>query len=105
MDPHPEFPGMPEPRPARKGSLRWYGEEAERYIALSAEHRGLTLPAVAGLILGVSKQRVDQLMQQGRLTVFEVAGRKWLAVDEVEAFSTLERTAAFRYAPSPASLA
>lgn len=89
-----EFAGMPAAgvsRKPRKGSLAWYGAEAARYTELSAQHQGLTPPSVAAFILGVSRQRVHELMLQGRFTIYEVCNRKWLPVDEVEQFSTLER--------------
>lgn len=89
---------MPVSKPPRKYSERWNRSEMERFKKLSREHNGLTPPAFAALILGVSRQRVHQLMTIGRLTSHDIHGRVWLAVDEVEMFATLERSSGFRYA-------
>jgi hypothetical protein len=93
----PEFAGMPEAPKPRRHSAAWYNAEWERYKQLSREHRGLTTPVFGGIILGVSRSRVHQLVNEGRLTAHDIMDRKWLQVDEVEAFSELERSCAYRY--------
>jgi predicted DNA-binding transcriptional regulator AlpA len=95
-----EFDGMPRAGviKLRKGSAAWYRAEMDRFKALSREHHGLTTPAFAGIILGVSRQRVYKLMYDGRLTTHEIMGKMWLQVDEVEAFAELDRDCGTRYA-------
>ncbi len=89
---------MPAVQPLRKWSKPWRRAEWDRYSKLCRDHRGLTTPAFAGVILGVSRQRVYELMEHGRLTVHDILERKWLQVDEVEAFAKLERDSNTRYA-------
>ncbi len=98
---HPELAGMPEVRPPTKWSMKWYAMEADRYTKLSAQHQGLTPPSVAAFLLGVSRQRVHELIKFGRLTEYEICERKWLPVDQVEAFARLERDSGFRYGNAP----
>jgi hypothetical protein len=93
-----ELPGMPAVQPLRKWSKGWRLGEWNRYAKLCRDHRGLTTPAFAGVILGVSRQRVYELMEYERLTVHDILERKWLQVDEVEAFAKLERDNTTRYA-------
>lgn len=94
---------MPEPNLPRKFTQRWSRSEMERFKTLSREHHGLTSPTFAAIILGISRQRVHQLMDKGRLTTHEVHGRLWLGIDEVEMFGTLERSSSFRYADNCAA--
>ena len=94
-----ELPGMPEhlTAPARKGSRAWKREEWKRFRDLSAHHRGLTTPLFAQILLGVSKQRVFQLIDAGHLPTVEVFGKRFLFCDVLEEFSQLQRDNTFRY--------
>lgn len=52
-------------------------------------------------ILGVSRQRVHQLADEGTFSVFEFYGMKWLLEKEVVAFGKLNRRAGEnQYTPS-----
>lgn len=94
-----ELPGMPAAKPPKKWSERWSRLEMERFKALSREHGGLTIPTFAAILLGVSRARLYQLLDAGRLPVYEVHDKTWLAVDDIEAFAALDRSGgAFRYA-------
>jgi hypothetical protein len=99
MSSQKEFPGMPAPTEPklRKGSRAWIKAEFQKFQDLALEHRGLTQPVFAALALGVSKQRVHQLMETGHLRSFEVLGKRWISCTDIEEFSKLERDSAFRY--------
>jgi len=94
-----EFDGMPEPTEAkpRKGSRAWKQAEWNRFLELAAEHDGLTLPVMASIALGLSRTRVMQLMDDGKLRSWEIMGKRFLSCRDVEEFSKLERDTRFRY--------
>ncbi len=94
-----ELPGMPAPQdsPPRKGSHAWKLAEWRRFRALAATHGGLTTPLFAQLLLGVSKQRVFQLIDAGLLETVEVLGKRFLLCDRLEEFSQLDRDSSTRY--------
>ena len=54
---------------------------------------GLVPISAVGTILGVSRQRVHQLADEGTFSVFEFYGMKWLLEDEVVSFAKLKREA------------
>ena len=81
----PTLPGMPEPKSPKPGSLGALKLEWIRFRKLANEHEGLIQPAVAAVVLGVSRARVHQLMAHGQLEVFELFGKPYisaLSVDE-----------------------
>jgi hypothetical protein len=92
-----ELPGMPAATAPAVGSREWRRSEWKRFQKLAAQHDGLTYPIVACALLGVSRQRVYQLMDTGRLVWYEVLGHKMLACDQLEAFASLDRRPGFRY--------
>ncbi len=81
----------------RAGSKAWVQNEVQRFRNLSAKHGGLTTPWFAKTALGISRQRVYQLMDLGHLPSFELLGKKFIACDQLEAFAALDRTASTRY--------
>ncbi len=83
--------------PLRTGSKAWVEAEVRRFRDLSAKHGGLTTPWFAKTLLGVSRQRVYQLMDTGHLPSFELLGKKFIACDQLEAFSAVERNPQTRY--------
>jgi hypothetical protein len=99
MNKENELPGMPAPTAPklRKGSRAWISSEMSRFKQLSAEHHGLTQPAMAALALGLSRQRVCQLMGAGHLRSFEIMGKPFVSCTDIEAFAKLERDSGFRY--------
>jgi hypothetical protein len=105
MKSSPELPGMPAPSASkpRKGSVAWVKAEWKKFSELAAEHRGLTQPAMAAMALGLSKARVNQLMDSGHLRSFEVMGKRFVSCADVEAFQQLDRHAGFRYDSSSAA--
>jgi predicted XRE-type DNA-binding protein len=102
----PELPGMPAPaasKQPRKGSAAWVKQEWAKFRELAAEHGGLTQPAMAAVALGISKPRVNQLMDSGHLRWFEVMGKRFVSCADVEEFAKLERHAGFRYGSASAA--
>ncbi len=58
---------------------------------------------MAAMALGVSRARVNQLMDTGHLRSFEVMGKRFVACADVEAFQQLERHSGYRYEDSSAA--
>jgi hypothetical protein len=52
---------------------------------------GLVPYAGAATILGVSKQRIHDLVNEGTLRPVELFGKKWLSANELESFVKLQR--------------
>jgi hypothetical protein len=50
----------------------------------------------------VSRQRVHQLIQDGRLRTYSIFDRTFLACDDIAEFAKLDRDSAFRYSEIPA---
>ncbi len=96
-----ELPGMPAPTAPHKGSIAWTRAEFRLFRDLSRKHHGLTQVSVAAVAIGVSTQRVYQLIEAGRLPTFEILGKIYLPCDEVEAFASVERDSATRYGLAP----
>lgn len=94
---HDELPLNDERRSLRKGTKAWRVAEFQRYQQLARKHDGLTSVFFAKIALGVSRQRVYQLMEQGHLHSYEVLGKKFIACDMLERFMALERDTSFRY--------
>jgi hypothetical protein len=94
----PELP-LNDPRRALVvGSPAWKMNEIARFKELSAKHGGLTSAWFAQVALGVSRQRVHQLINDGRLQTYEILGKHLIACDALESFASLDRTSGFRYA-------
>jgi hypothetical protein len=97
-----ELPGMPEPIAAKPGSNAWKVVEFRRFQALSAEEGGLTSPRIAAFVLGVSSQRIHQLLDAGHLRGFKVMGKNYVSCDGLLAFRKLARSSGYRYGAVPA---
>jgi hypothetical protein len=65
--------------------------QLERFSTASAEEHGLVNLTQGGVILGRSKQLVQRLVTQRRLTPFEFFGRTYLSVRELKEFQRVER--------------
>jgi hypothetical protein len=68
----------------------------DRFQELSrlAEGKGMLLPLrLAAQIIGVSKQRVVELCENGRLEVLELAGERFITENSVVAYAKGERKA------------
>jgi len=77
-------------RPKTKRSVFADVKEFVRIINL---HGGLVPMSAVGTILGVSRQRVHQLADEGTFSVYEFYGMKWLLEKEVISFGRLKRAA------------
>jgi hypothetical protein len=55
------------------------------FMSVSAQESGLFLPAQAALVLGLSNQRVLQLMEVGKFRSWEFFGKSYVSCREVEA--------------------
>jgi hypothetical protein len=100
-----ELPGMPKAKAPAVKSREWAKAEVKRLWQFALEHDGVLFPAQAAFLLGISRARMHQLIQEGRLVVHEFAGRPYLAGDDVEAFERLERHSGFRYAAAQTATA
>jgi excisionase family DNA binding protein len=81
-----------------EGSPAWKHAEVKRFKRLSLKHQGLTTTWFVQIALGVSKQRVYQLIDEGRLPVYNILGKKLIPCDALEEFAALQRSCGFRYA-------
>ena len=81
-----EFAGFPEPSGVSTpiAGLR-------EFLALSAQHGGLVPQAALAATLGLSTQRVSQLVAAGRFSVHRVFGQNYVTADSLEAFILSER--------------
>lgn len=61
--------------------------------AITSREGGLLPYATAASVLGVSKQRVHDLVKEGTLHPIDLLGKKWLSANELESFVKIERQA------------
>jgi hypothetical protein len=73
------------PEPVEDGPLS-VAQEFKRFVELTHKHRALLTQQQISVILGVSRQRVAELVKTGRLPLLEVAGGKYIPWDAFEAF-------------------
>lgn len=66
-------------------------DQFQTFHALSKEVGGLIQPSIAAAVLDLSRARVCQFMNEGRFTVHELMGSKFLETREVKAFAQAER--------------
>jgi hypothetical protein len=67
--------------------------DVKEFMRIIKLHGGLVPMSSVGTILGVSRQRVHQLADEGTFSVFEFYGMKWLLEKEVISFAKLKRAA------------
>jgi len=86
-----EFPfvnGIPKREKSRLGKLWEFFEEVQRVTA----QRGTLLPfSFAAELVGVSRQRLHQLAEDGRVDFVEIHGRRLVTQSWVESFARQER--------------
>ena len=61
--------------------------------AITSREGGLLPFASAAAVLGVSKQRVHDLVKEGTLHPIDLLGKRWLSANELESFVKLQRQA------------
>ena len=75
--------------------------DVKEFMRIIKLHGGLVPMSSVGTILGVSRQRVHQLADEGTFSVYEFYGMKWLLEKEVVSFAKLKRAAGEnQFAPS-----
>jgi hypothetical protein len=75
--------------------------DVREFLRITKLHGGLVPMSAVATLLGVSRQRVHQLADEGTFSVFEFYGMKWLLEEEVVAFGKLNRRAGEnQYKPS-----
>ena len=75
--------------------------DMKEFVTITKTRGGLVPMAMVATILGVSRQRVHQLADEGTFTVFQFYGMKWLLEEEVISFGKLKREAGEnQFAPS-----
>jgi hypothetical protein len=68
-------------------------ETTRDFMKISQQRGGLVPQSTVATILGVSRQRVHQLVTEGTLSHWTFYGMKWLSQEEVVAFAKLNRKA------------
>jgi hypothetical protein len=81
-----ELAGMPPVEVSKLSESQRLRREIERFQRISAEVGPLIAPVVAARVLRVSKTRLTQLMQVGRLSRWEILGHPYVALSEVRDF-------------------
>lgn len=88
-----EFPfvgELPKREKSKVGKLWDRLQEASRVV----EERGMFVPqSIVAKLLGVSRQRVHQIVQDGRLETVDVCGERFILEDSLVEFCKLERKA------------
>jgi len=62
-----------------------------QYLKATAEHGPLATPAMVAASIGVSRQRVYQLISEGRLESVHVVGKTWIGTRDLEQFLLIAR--------------
>lgn len=86
-----EFPFAASLPVREKSKLAQLWEEL-RDMREASRERGVAVPiASAAVLLGVSRQRIDQLVADGRFNPVELHGRKFICEDDITEFAKSER--------------
>jgi hypothetical protein len=95
-----ELPLNDDRRELKRGSKAWRKREWDRYFEALWRCEGLMPVWMAVMQLGVSRQRVHQMMETGVLERLEFFGKPFVRGDEVEALQAMEKerhSPAFRW--------
>lgn len=82
---------MPPPSAKLSRKERFRREIEEYRRVMQGEAGPLIVRNVAAELLGLSRQRVDQLADRGRLRTWQFFDARYLSLPEVAAFKTLDR--------------
>lgn len=77
----------------RPKTKRGVFDDIKEFMRIIKLHGGLVPMSAVGTVLGISRQRVHQLADEGTFSVFEFYGMKWLLESEVVSFAKLKRAA------------
>jgi len=86
-----DFPFVSELPKREKTKFRKIWDTFQALRALTAEKGTLVPSSLAAKILGVSRQRVDQLIQEGRLECHSVDGHNFISEASFVEFAKQER--------------
>jgi len=62
-----------------------------RYVDATLQHGPLATPAMCAAAIGISRQRIHQLIEQDRIAVVELDGNRYIPTPEFERFLCEER--------------
>jgi|SRR5271170_1647099 len=74
-------------------SLFSFLNDWREFSRISKLHGGLVPQSIVATVLGVSRQRVHQLIEEGTFSHWDFYGKKWLSQEEVVSFAKLNRQA------------
>ena len=83
------FPDLPTVKMPKRVKSRW--EELNELCDIVDEHGPIIPCADAARLLDLSRQRIHQLIDQGKLVPVMFGGRAWLAEKQLRAFIELKR--------------
>lgn len=86
-----EFPFVEELPKREKGKIAKILDVFEELERVTKERGPMIPQTLAGDFLGVSRQRVGQLMDQGRLVFHEINGERFLFLSSLMEFAKQER--------------
>ena len=92
---------------AKKKKLRLLSflDDWREFSRISKLQGGLVPQSVVATILGVSRQRVHQLIEEGTFSHWDFYGKKWLSQEDVVSFAKLNRkTGENQFKPSAKEL-
>lgn len=87
---YPARPKIGKPYPLYRNEKN-IGAEFERFRRVSESEGGLIAKAQAALVLGVSKQRVSDLVEEKRLRQHDFFGKEFISCKDLESFRKIER--------------
>jgi hypothetical protein len=87
-----EFSGFPKTQAGESTE-----NEFLRYVRLSEEHHGLIPQSMLPAALGLSTQRISQLIASNRFDVHRIGGKAYVTGDSFQTFLEIERTTGTRY--------
>jgi len=79
------------PKKENSSVLRGMMENVREFVRLTNLHGGLLPQSAVATVLGVSRQRVHQLVEEGTFSHWTFYGMKWLSQKEVVSFAKLNR--------------
>jgi hypothetical protein len=79
------------PKNEKSSVLRGMMENVREFVRLTNLHGGLLPQSAVATVLGVSRQRVHQLVEEGTFSHWTFYGMKWLSQKEVVSFAKLNR--------------
>jgi hypothetical protein len=82
---------VPAAKAAKSTGIRGMLDDVREFAKLTKLHGGLVPMSAVATILGVSRQRVHQLVDEGTFTHWTFYGMKWLSQEEVISFAKLNR--------------